>query len=103
MSVCGGGIFLALLVWGYKHYLNRSYSHANDGSQILRPMILIGIPLLMSGIAPIIITAVPKIILQMDIGDEITGIFSTLTAPTILIPTLVTSVFMPFIVKFSDL
>lgn len=103
MAVCGGGVFLALLQWGHSHYIGSGYPHENGGLPTLRLMILIGIPLMASGVIPIVITALPKIVLQMDLGDEITGVFSTLTAPTIIIPTLVTGVFEPFIVRFSDI
>lgn len=103
MAILGGGAFLLSVDWGYRKTVGRGYPMKFKNWKVLRPMMALGAPLLISGIAPNIITALPKLTLQMFWGDEIVGIFSTLTAPTIVIPTLVAGVFAPFIVYFSNL
>ena len=103
MAILGGGIFLLTLSVGYKKIMGVYYPMIIANIRVLWPMIMIGIPLMMSVMFPAMITAFPKIILQMYWSDEIVGIFSTLTAPTIIIPTLVTGIFTPFIIYFSNI
>ena len=103
MAVFGGGIFLLSVVYGYRKIEGKGYPWQPAERSAVSSLIKIGLPLLLSGVAPIVITALPKIMLQSVDGNEITGIFGTLSTPTIIIPTLVTSIFMPFIVYFSDL
>ena len=103
MAVIGGGVFLALSIRGYVKFIpNRTKLRMSDISE-LRPLIIIGIPLLLSTVASVTITALPKLILQADWGESIVGIFSTLSSPTIIVPTLAISVFAPFIIYFSNL
>ena len=103
MALIGGGLFLITMSMGYKNYLGKRYPmHLSDNRNLV-PLLLIGIPLMSSIISPIIITALPKIILQIYWEDEIVGVFSTLTAPTIIIPTLVQGAFTPFIIKYSNM
>lgn len=102
MAVLGGGIFLLSVVQGYRKTEGRGYPwHAADRSAVLS-LIKLGTPILLSIVAHIIITALPKIILQSTDGDEIVGIFSTLSAPTVIVPSLIISIFTPFIVDFSN-
>jgi O-antigen/teichoic acid export membrane protein len=102
MTLVGGGIFLFSLAHGYRKEVGRGYPlHGADRSNV-SSLLKIGAPLLMSVVAPVLITTLPKLILQMTDGDEIVGIFSTLTAPTVVIPTVITSAFAPFIVYFSN-
>ena len=102
MAVLGGGVFLVALARKYRLTEGRRYPwHKADRSAIFS-LIKVGSPFLLSVVAPIVITAVPKIMLQAVDGDEIVGIFGTLSAPTIIVPTLITAIFTPFIVYFSN-
>lgn len=103
MALLGGGSFLLLVVAGYKKYVSDEISVKKADSGSVRSLIKLGIPLLLSGVAPIIITALPKIILQIYEGDEIVGIFGTLSAPTIIVPTIIMGILTPFIVNFSNI
>lgn len=103
MALFGGGLFLLLVVAGYKKYVGGSISVRRADPSAVKSLIRLGVPLLLAGVAPIVITALPKLILQIYEGDEIVGIFSTLSAPTIVIPTIVTGVFVPFIIHFSNM
>ena len=103
MAVIGGGVFLITVARGYRKEVGRGYPWHDAGRSAVSSLVKIGTPLLLSVIAPIVITALPKLMLQMTDGDEITGIFSTLTAPTIVVPTIIISIFAPFIVYFSNL
>lgn len=103
MAFIGGGVFLLTLSYGYRRYMGRKYPMCLSNHSNLIPMIMIGIPLMLSIIVPIAITSIPKLELQYYWGDEIVGVFSTLTAPTIIIPTLIVGVFSPFIVSFSNM
>jgi len=102
MAILGGGLFLLLSARGYRKTVGAGYPwHRSDRKEV-SSLIRIGIPLLLSVAAPIVITALPRIILQATDGDEITGIFGTLAAPTIIVPTLIMGLFAPFIVYFSN-
>lgn len=103
MAAIGGGFFLLTVIAGYKKYVGETISVSKSDLKAIKRLIWLGVPLLFSGVAPIIITALPKIILQMYWGDVLVGIFSTLSAPTIVVPTLIMGVFTPFIVYFSNI
>ena len=103
MAVLGGGIFLLTVGHGYKKVEGRGYPRHPADRTVISSLIRTGVPLLLSVVAPIVITALPKILLQATDGYEIAGIFSTLSTPTIVIPTLITSIFAPFIVYFSNI
>jgi len=101
MAVIGGGLFVILMVHHHTRITGKTFKpDLNNHSQV-RSMLIIGFPLLVSTLAPIIITALPKLILENNWGTEIVGIFSTLTAPTIVVPTVITSIFAPLVVHFS--
>jgi len=102
MAVFGGGIFLVALAKGYRSMEGRKYPWYKTNRSVIISMMMIGVPFLISAVAPIVITAIPKIMLQAVDGDEIVGIFGTLSAPTIIVPTLITAIFTPFIVYFSN-
>lgn len=103
MALLGGGSFLLLTAQGYRKYVSKDISVKKAEWPATESLIKIGVPLLLSGVAPIVITALPKLILQIYEGDEIIGIFGTLSAPTIIIPTVITGMFVPFIILFSDI
>ena len=104
MAAAGGGIFLAAVAHGYRRTTGRGYPwHGTDRSAV-SSLLKVGIPLLLSVVAPIVITALPRIILQAVTDDYyIVGIFGTLAAPTIVVPTIIIGLFTPFIVYFSNL
>ena len=102
MAVLGGLTFLLTVAHGYRKTVGRRYPwHTADRSAV-SSLIKMGVPLLLSVVAPIVITALPRIILQATDGNEMVGIFGTLAAPTIIVPTLVLGIFTPFIVYFSN-
>ena len=103
MAFIGGGAYLLSLSYGYRKYMGRKYPMRLSEHSNLMPIVIVGIPLMLSIIVPIAITSIPKLELQYYWGDEIVGVFSTLTAPTIIIPTLILGVFSPFIVSFSNM
>lgn len=102
MTVLGGGIFLVLTLIGYKKYTKRRIT-ISFRTKYTKKLLLIGVPLLFASITPLIITALPKLILQYYWGNNILGIFSTISSPTIAIPLMVTSAFLPFITYFSNI
>jgi O-antigen/teichoic acid export membrane protein len=102
MALLGGGVFLLTIVQGYRKEIGRGYPRQGTCRSSVSSLMKVGTPLLLSVVAPIVITALPKLILQATDGDEVVGIFSTLSAPTIVIPAIVVSIFAPFIVYFSN-
>lgn len=100
MAIVGGGSFLILQYCSYRElgFKQPIYNSINT-----KRLFLIGIPLFFSILMPTFTTALPKLILQYECGDEIAGIFSTLSTPTIIVPTLAISVFAPFITYFTDI
>ena len=102
MAVLGGGVFLLSVAHGYMRTVGRKYPRYKAERSAVSSLMKIGTPLMLALVAPIIITALPRIILQATDGDEITGIFGTLAAPTIIVPTLIAGVFAPFIIYFSN-
>lgn len=103
MAVIGGGFFLMSIAAGYAKYSGERYGLDIKSRDKVAELLKIGLPLLASTLAPIIITALPKLILENQWGKEAVGYFSTLTAPTILIPTLALAVFTPLIGHFSKI
>jgi O-antigen/teichoic acid export membrane protein len=103
MAVLGGGVFLLSVAYGYRKVIGRRYPWHSADKTTVSSLLKIGTPLLLSIAAPIAIMALPRIVMQAVDGDEMVGIFSTLAAPTIVIPTLVLGLFTPFIVYFSNI
>lgn len=103
MGILGGGAFLMLLIHGYGRTMGRKYPSQRSDRHTVKELLMRGVPLLFSGTVPVVITALPKLILQAVSGDAILGIFSTLSAPTIVVPTIITGMFAPFIVAFSNI
>ena len=102
MAVLGGGVFLLTVAHGYVKTMGRKYPRYKTERPAVSSLMKIGTPLMLALVAPIVITALPRIILQATDGDELTGIFGTLAAPTIIVPTLIAGVFAPFIIYFSN-
>lgn len=103
MSIIGGFSFFMLMILGHRSIAGYYFCPRPKVNRDVLGLIRIGAILMVSTTAPIIITALPKLLLEGYWGDEAAGIFSTLTAPTIVIPTVVISLFTPLIVYFSDL
>ncbi len=103
MAIIGGGLFLAIMSRGFISISGHRFDVNLREWGKVSALLAIGSSLLLSMVSPIIITALPKLILESYWGEEIVGYFSTLTAPTIIIPTIASSIFAPFIVYFSDL
>ncbi len=103
MALVGGGVFFISQWKGYKRLVPIQIRTCPISKKNVKRLLLIGVPLLCSIIAPTTITALPKLILQQLDGESIAGIFGTLSTPTIIIPTLAISVFAPFITDFSTL
>lgn len=103
MAIAGGGIFLYVMENGYKTMTGKHIQCKIKEVQRLKTLLITGSALLVSMTCPIIITAMPKLLLESYWGDTIVGYFSTLTAPTIVIPTIASSIFAPFIIVFSDI
>lgn len=60
-------------------------------------------PLCIAVLLSAFISAIPKILLERYSNNEAVGVFSALTTPAILIPTIASSLFAPYIVYFADL
>ena len=103
MAVFGGGLFCLTQSLGYKNIVKKQIQITCIDKKKIKRLLKIGFPLFLAIISPTITTALPKLFLQAIENNEIAGIFSTLSTPTIIIPTLVISVFSPLIVYFSDM
>lgn len=103
MAIIGGGIFLLTISKGYERYSGHKYGLILSDKKNTLPLLKIGFPLLVSSLCPIVITALPKLILENQWGTELVGYFSTLTSPTIIVPTLAQAAFVPFIAYFANL
>ena len=103
MALTGGGMFLLLMSSGYSRYRGKAFRVDLTHSENVKELIVVSSPLFISAIVPILLTALPKMILENYYGQEIVGIFNTLASPTTLIPTLAISVFTPLIVYFADI
>ena len=103
MSVLGGGVFFFMMKCGHYRIVGRDYQKKPFNHNKAMMLFVIGIPVMISNMVPIAITAAPKIILRMYETEEIVGIFGTLTAPTVIIPTVIGGVFSVFIIKFAHM
>lgn len=103
MAIIGGGSFILFMGRGYSSMAGHRYGLDIRNRDNLGNLLFVGAPLLVSTLCPIVITALPKLILENNWGQTTVGYFSTLTSPTIVIPTIATSIFAPFIVYFADI
>ena len=99
MAIVGGAVYLLGILYGRRKFKTTLKIVFNDN---VKKLFFIGILTLITAISPIIINAMPKLVLEEFYSDEIVGIFSTLSAPTMLIPTIITSMFAPLIGLFSN-
>lgn len=103
MAIVGGGSYLILLRRGYIEYVNPEIRNKPLTRSHLKILVLIGIPLMFASLVPTVINALPKLLLQNMYGDATAGIYGTLSAPIIVIPTLIAALFSPFITYFSNI
>ena len=101
MAIMGGLTYYFLMKWGYIRIIGHRYPTAYTLDNV-KKLLLIGAQLLISGVTPIILTASPKIMLNQYSTTALVGIFGTLSAPTVIVTTLATAIFAPFVVKFAD-
>lgn len=73
--------------------------HIYDAYRLLKLCFPLCIAVLLSAF----ISAIPKILLEQYSNNETVGVFSALTTPAVLIPTIASSFFAPYIVYFTDL
>lgn len=98
--------FLSLLATGlydvprYLRYENLFGKHIwGKEVQILK----ICFPLMISNVLPIIITAIPRVLINQNCGQTELGYFSSIFTPTVLITTLVPTVVLSIIPRMSEL
>ena len=103
MALIGGGVFLLTMGRGYREFMGHPFGLNIGKRDNILPLLKIGLPMMLSTLCPIIITALPKLILENQWGTELVGIFSTLTSPTIIVPTLAQAIFIPFTAYFANL
>ena len=99
MAVIGGTVYVSGILYGRRKFKSTLRIVFNDN---VKKLFYIGMLTLVTAISPIVINAMPKLVLEEFYSDEIVGIFSTLSAPTMLIPTIITSMFAPLIGLFSN-
>lgn len=61
------------------------------------------LPLCISVLLTVLLSAIPKILLEKYTDTITVGIFSALSAPAVLLPTVANSFFAPYILLFTDL
>jgi len=103
MAFIGGGSYLLILRRGYVRYIDPEVRSRPLTKSHLRILVLIGIPLMFASLVPTVINALPKLLLQNMYGDAMAGMYGTLSAPIIVIPTLIAALFSPFITYFSNI
>lgn len=59
--------------------------------------------IMISTLAPIIVTAIPRIEMQNQLGEKMVGIFSSIYTPTVILNTLIPSVLIAFVPHISRL
>lgn len=102
MACCGGGIFIALVILfrSKVYHVKLLFSASlNEIGRILKKCF----PLFLATVFPIILTAVPKIVLNSESSAQKLGIFSTISVPTVAITAIASSMFAPLITVFSNL
>lgn len=103
MAIIGGGSYLILLRRGYLKYVDPEIRTRPLTKSHLKILVVIGIPLMFASMVPTVINALPKLLLQNMYGDAMAGMYGTLSAPIIVIPTVIAALFSPFITHFSNI
>ena len=83
---------------GYKKYRNRAVDQpAHPPMELLKA----GFPMLLTTLFPIIVTAVPRLALERCWGEAVLGAYSSVSAPTVLITSIVPNVLAAFMTLFG--
>lgn len=60
-------------------------------------------PLMLSVLVPSLVTALPRMIIQKNLGEELLGVFGSIFTPTVVITTLVPSVITALVPMYANL
>lgn len=103
MAIFGGGTYFYCLLYGFRKYVPGEVRRKPLIKSHIKILMIIGCQVMFASLVPTIINALPKLFLQNMYGNTLTGIYGTISAPIIVIPTLITALFAPFVVYFSNL
>ncbi len=100
MAIFGGIFYLTFTILSCRKITNWKIETPKS---ITSALIIIKkcFPIFLSAIFPIALNAIPKIYLQKYYGEIFVGVFSSLSAQTVVITTMATGMFAPLINKFS--
>lgn len=100
-----GIIFLTLLflfVYEWTRYCKYRKTDEDINAGTVKGLLITGFPMLLTTLFPIIITAVPRLVLDEYMGKEILGIYSSISTPTVLITTIVPNVLCPIMTYYGE-
>ena len=102
IALFGMAILAAVIMifYDYNRYKKLHISVQTNSQGTVKQLLLEGIPMLLTTIFPIIVTAVPRLALESYNGTEILGIYSSICTPTIIITTLVPNILCPFMTLY---
>ncbi len=92
-----------MIFYDYNRYKKFHIKVETNSPGTVKQLLLEGIPMLLTTIFPIIVTAVPRLALESYNGAEILGIYSSVCTPTIIITTLVPNILCPFMTLYGKL
>lgn len=97
-----GLTILFLMLYEWKAYLKYRDPMEKKNAGNVRALLIAGFPMLLTTLFPIIVTAVPRLMLEAQMGKEILGIYSSISTPTVLITTIVPNMLCPIMTYYGE-
>ena len=92
---------LFLVLYDYKRYLKYCNPSKKSDQGSVKELLMMGFPMLLTTVFPIIVTAIPRLALEQYYGTELLGIYSSIATPTVLLTTIIPNMLCPFMTYYG--
>lgn len=103
MVISGGIVQNGFSVVLYKSIFNKDFPLQLKINNNIGKILRLCMPLFISQLCPIVITAIPKFLIKEFISAEQLGIYSVLTSVCALVPTMIPFIFAPFVSEMAQI
>jgi len=93
---------ITLFLYDTPSYTKFCKEDKNAPSQSVKALLLIGFPMLLTTVFPIMVTAIPRLQLENQLGNEMLGIYSSISTPTVLLTTIIPNMLCPFMTYYGE-
>lgn len=88
-------------VRNYRAVLAEPIGYDKTDLRVVKRLLLVCLPLMVSGLLPLVTVAIPRRAIASNMGEEYLGYYASLFTPTVLITTLLPSVVLGFVPKIA--